>query len=69
MPFCAVMCAIKSRNSVCGLHTYGRRLSKELGSNIDLTQTVETGWTARDSDKVKSFAVSRSGEIEITTQY
>ena len=54
------MCAIKSRNSVCGLHTYGRRLeSKELGSNIDLTQTVETGWTARDSDKVKSFVLRR----------
>ena len=66
VPFCAVMCAIKSRNSVCGLHTYGRRLEKkELGSNIDLTETVETGWTIRDSDKVKSFAVLHGGEYKL----
>ena len=37
IPFCAVMFSIKTLKSVCGLHTYGRRLEqKELGSFIDL---------------------------------
>ena len=49
IPFCAVMCAIKTQNSVCGVHTYGRRLEQnELGGSLDLNETVETGWTAAD---------------------
>ena len=62
VPFCAVTCAIVSSKSVCGVHTYGRRLEqKELGSNLDVTETIETGWTARDSESVKSFAVLHGG--------
>ena len=65
VPFCAVMCTIKSANSVCGLHTYGRRLEqKELGTPIDIQNTVEMGWTARDSNTVKSFAVLHGGVFE-----
>lgn len=62
VPFCAVMCTIKTRNSVCGVHTYGRRLEqKELGGSLDMSNTVETGWTARDTSTVKSFAVLHGG--------
>ena len=62
VPFCAVMCAIKTQNSVCGVHTYGRRLEqKELGGSLDLNSTVETGWTARDTNNVKSFAILHGG--------
>lgn len=66
VPFCAVTCAIKSSKSVCGVHTYGRRLEqKELGSNLDITETIETGWTARDSQSVKSFAVLHGGVFDL----
>ena len=66
VPFCAVMCSIKSKNSVCGVHTYGRRLEeKELGSSLDLTNTIETGWTARDSLQTKSFAVLHGGFFDL----
>ena len=50
------MCSIKSPNSVCGVHTYGRRLEqKELGSNLDMQNSVETGWTARDNRSSINF--------------
>jgi hypothetical protein len=66
VPFCAVMCSIKSANSVCGVHTYGRRLEqKELGTPIDLQKTIETGWTARDSNTIKSFAALHGGAFEL----
>ena len=29
VPFCAVICSIMSSKSVCGVHTYGRRLEKK----------------------------------------
>lgn len=65
IPFCAVMFSIKTLKSVCGLHTYGRRLEqKELGSFIDLPETIETGWTVKDSASIKSFAVLHGGEFE-----
>ena len=67
VPFCAVMCAIKTQNSVCGVHTYGRRLEQnELGSSLDLNKTVETGWTTRDTNEVKSFAVLHGGHARLT---
>ena len=67
VPFCAVMCSIKTQNSVCGVHTYGRRLeTKELSTYIDLKSTVETGWTARDTSDVKSFAVLHGGNASLT---
>ncbi len=67
VPFCAVMCSIKTQNSVCGVHTYGRRLEKkELGGSLDLQNTVETGWTARDTNEVKSFAVLHGGNSSLT---
>lgn len=70
IPFCAVMCAIKTQNSVCGVHTYGRRLEQnELGSSIDLNKTVETGWTARDTNEVKSFAVLHGGHKRLTLDF
>lgn len=66
VPFCAVIGLVKSANSVCGVHTYGRRLEqKELGTALDLPNTVETGWTARDSDTVKSFAALHGGALEL----
>lgn len=66
VPFCAVMCSIKAPNSVCGVHTYGRCLEeKELGTGIDLQNTVETGWTIRDTTAVKSFAVLHGGQFEL----
>jgi hypothetical protein len=75
VPFCAVMVAIKSKGSVCALHTYGRRLEEqEIGSKIDLTSTKETGWTLRDSDLITSFSVLHNGRnlcelsIEIEVQ-
>lgn len=62
VPFCAVMCSIKSANSICGVHSYGRRLEKkEIGTNLDIKNTVEMGWTARDSDIIKSFAALHGG--------
>lgn len=67
VPFCAVMCSTKTQNSVCGVHTYGRRLEqKELGGALDLQSTVETGWTARDTSDVKSFAVLHGGIARLT---
>ena len=66
VPFCAVMCSIKCLNSVCGVHTYGRRLEKkELGTSLDLKSTVETGWTARDTNEIKSFAVLHGGSVSL----
>lgn len=65
VPFCAVTSAIVSSKSVCGVHTYGRRLEqKELGSNLDMSETIETGWTARDTNTVKSFAVLHGGVFQ-----
>ena len=67
VPFCAVVCSIKTQNSVCGVHTYGRRLEqKELGTSIDLKNTIETGWIARDTSDVKSFAVLHGGNASLT---
>lgn len=67
VPFCAVVCSIKTQNSVCGVHTYGRRLEQnELGGSLDLNETVETGWTARDTNEVKSFAVLHGGHERLT---
>ena len=66
VPFCAVMCSIKTQNSVCGVHTYGRRLeNRELGTSIDLKSTAETGWTARDRKHIKSFAVLHGGNMSL----
>lgn len=66
VPFCAVMCSIKAKNSVCGVHTYGRRLEKkELGSNLDMKKTTETGWTVRDTKTVKSFSVLHGGQFKL----
>ena len=72
VPFCAVMCSIKSSNSVCGVHSYGRRLEqKELGTNLDIKKTVEMGWTARDSDSIKSFATLHGGpnKLELKVKF
>ena len=67
VPFCAVMCSVKTVNSVCGVHTYGRRLeTKELGGPLDIKSTVETGWTARDTSDVKSFAVLHGGHERLS---
>ena len=67
VPFCAVVCTVKTQNSVCGVHTYGRRLEqKELGGSLDLKSTVETGWTARDTSDVKSFAVLHGGRERLS---
>jgi hypothetical protein len=69
VPFCAVMCVVKTQNSICGVHTYGRRLEqKELGGSLDLKSTVETGWTARDTSDVKSFAVLHGGHEKLTLE-
>jgi hypothetical protein len=66
VPFCAVTGVIKSPNSVCGLHTYGRRLEqKELGTKIDLKETVETGWIIKDTKNTRSFAVMHGGQFEL----
>lgn len=66
VPFCAVICSIKSSKSVCGVHTYGRRLEKkEYGTGIELNETIETGWTVRDTESVKSFSVLHGGEFEM----
>ncbi len=65
-PFCAVMCAIRTSSSICGVHTYGRRLEqKELGTGIDLQSTIETGWTLRDRRDVQSFAVLHGSQFEL----
>lgn len=62
VPFCAVMCSISTRDSICGVHTYGRRLEqKELGGSLDLKSTVEQGWTSRDARDIRSFAVLHGG--------
>ena len=67
VPFCAVMSTVRTRNSVCGVHTYGRRLEqKELGGSLDISNTVETGWTARDTRTVKSFAVLHGGHERLS---
>ena len=64
IPFCAVVGSIKTNNSICSVHTYGRRLEqKELGTNIDLNRTKETGWTLRDSHDIKSFGVFHNGQF------
>lgn len=66
VPFCAVTGVIKSPNSICGLHTYGRRLEqKELGTKIDLKETVETGWIIKDTKNTRSFAVMHGGQFEL----
>ena len=69
VPFCAVMCLLKTQNSVCGVHTYGRRLEQtELGGSLDLKSTVETGWTLRDANRVNSFAVLHGGHVRLPLQ-
>ena len=65
VPFCAVTVSILAQNSVCSVHTYGRVLeSNELGGKLDLSETVESGWTLRDSNDVSSFAVFHNGDFE-----
>jgi len=67
VPFCAVTSVIKAKNSICGVHTYGRRLEQnELGADIDLTETIETGWTLRDNKDIKSFGVLHGGQFELS---
>ena len=66
VPFCAVMTAVKTNKSVSGVHTYGRILEQiELGTNIDIKETIETGWTVRDQKNIKSFAVLHGGKFEL----
>lgn len=66
VPFCAVMSAINTKNSICGVHTYGRRLErKEIGGLLDLQNTVEQGWTARDTQHIKSFAILHGGSKKL----
>jgi cold shock CspA family protein len=66
VPFCAVTCSIKSKNSICSVHTYGRRLEIcELDGSLDMNKTVEMGWTARDSANIKSFAVLHGGAYRL----
>ena len=66
VPFCAVTVAIKTYGSLCGVHTYGRRLEdSERGGRLDLSNTVEMGWTARDTDSIKSFAVLHGGNSDL----
>jgi len=63
VPFCAVVSTVRTPNSVCSVHTYGRCLEqKELGTYIELKSTVENGWSARDTNKIKSFAVLHGGK-------
>ena len=65
VPFCAVTVSIVARNSVCALHTYGRVLEEnELGGGLDFSETVESGWTLRDSNDTSSFAVFHNGDFE-----
>jgi hypothetical protein len=65
VPFCAVTVSILSQNSICSVHTYGRVLeSNELGGKLDLSETVESGWTLRDSNDISSFAVFHNGDFE-----
>ena len=67
VPFCAVTFAISTNNSVCGVHTYGRRLEQnELGTYIDLKNTIETGWTLRDTENIKSFATLHGGQFDLS---
>lgn len=66
VPFCAVMTAVKTKKSVSGVHTYGRILEQiELGTNIDIKETIETGWTMRDRKNIKSFAVLHGGKFKL----
>ena len=66
IPFCAVTSVIKTKGSVCGVHTYGRRLEqKELGTWIDMSSTIETGWTLRDTNKIKSFSIMHIGDFDL----
>ena len=63
VPFCAVIGSIKTKDSVCSIHTYGRRLEEiENNTKLDLPQTKETGWTMRDSINTKSFSVFHNGK-------
>ncbi len=67
VPFCAVMSVIKTKESVCGVHTYGRRLEKnEMGTAIELHKTIETGWTLRDSESIRSFAALHGGQFKLS---
>ena len=65
VPFCAVVSSISTKNSVCSIHTYGRRLEeKEIGTKIDIPRTKETGWTLRDNLNTKSFAIFHNGKYD-----
>jgi len=65
VPFCAVTVTILAQNSICSVHTYGRVLeSNELGGKLDLSETVESGWTLKDSNDISSFAVFHNGDFE-----
>ena len=65
VPFCAVTVTILSQNSICSVHTYGRVLeANELGGKLDLSETIESGWTLRDSNDISSFAVFHNGDFE-----
>ena len=65
VPFCAVTVTILSQNSICSVHTYGRVLeANELGGKLDLSETIESGWTLKDSNDISSFAVFHNGDFE-----
>ena len=62
VPFSAVIGTIISSNSVCAVHSYGRELEAfEVGGNLDVDETHESGWTVRDNNEVSSFAVMHNG--------
>jgi len=65
VPFCAVTGSIVAKDSICSVHTYGRVLeANELEGKLDIPQTVESGWTVRDSSDISSFTVFHNGDFE-----
>ena len=67
IPFCAVVGSVIAKNSVCAVHTYARRLEqKEIGTNIDIKNTIESCWTIRDTYNIKSFAILHGGKFDLS---
>ena len=67
IPFCAVVGSVIAKNSVCAVHTYARRLEqKEIGTNIDIKNTIESCWTIRDTSNIKSFAILHGGKFNLS---
>lgn len=66
IPFCAVLGSIECSSSVCAVHTYGRVLeNQELGSKLDINETVESSWTLRDDESTSSFAILHNGRKDV----